>query len=174
MWFRKTKFMRRIAIWIIAAFPLLALAGTFDDKSIAYFTKLYGPAKSSNTVKLQYFAYPHVGGVPLKGSFSVREFHESDLIVQPVFFLPSLQIAAVRLQLNRDWTPEQIDAALAAYGGEWKAVSKNGVVSHWVAPDGAIAIKILTWIDINSKAVVDLVEKTIAEDAAKRKAIPKF
>lgn len=32
----------------------------------------------------------------------------------------------------------------------------------------------LTWLDINSKAVVDLVQKSIDEDAAKRKAIPKF
>ena len=154
--------------------PLLASAGVFDGKTSAYFVGRYGPAKSSNTVSSHAFTHTKSGGVTVQGQFSAREFRDGELRVQPVFFLPSMAVAAVRLQLNRAWTPEQIEAALAAYGGEWRPISRNGIVNSWVAPDGSIAISMLTWIDIQSKAIVDLIEKTLAEEAAKRKAIPKF
>jgi hypothetical protein len=164
------------ALRIQALFFLLtaiASAGALDDKTPAYFVDRYGPAKSSKTQSTGSFMNPTRGPVTVKGQFSVREFRKGDLRVQPVFFLPSLDLAAVRLQMDRQWTDEQIEAALAAYGGEWKLV-KKGIVTYWVAPDGSLAISMLTWLDIQSKAIVDQVAKTQAEDDAKRKAVPKF
>ena len=150
-----------------------AHAGVFDGKSSAYFVDRYGPAKSSKTVSTASFVHVGRGAISIKGQFSAREFQKGDLRVQPTFFLPSLELAAVRLQMNRQWTDEQIEAALAAYGGEWKPV-KKGIVTYWVAPDGSMAISMLTWLDILSKPIVDLVAKAVAEDDAKRKAVPKF
>ena len=149
-------------------------AGPLDDKSPAYFVDHYGPAKSGETVGKHAFVHTRRGAITVKGQFNTREFRKDDLIVHAVFFLPSLQPAAVRLQMNRQWTVEQIEAALAAYGGDWKPVSRNGIVNSWVAPDGAMAISMLTWLDIQSKAIVDLTAKTLAEDDAKQKAVPRF
>lgn len=166
--------MKLFVTTILMLFPLLVVARVFDGKTSAYFVDRYGPAKSSNTVSSHPFTHTKSGGVVIKGQFIAREFRDGELPVQPVFFLPSMAVAAIRLQLNRAWTSEQIEAALAAYGGEWRPISSNDMVKSWVAPDGSIAISMLTWIDINAKAVVDLVQKNIDEDAAKRKAIPKF
>lgn len=165
--------MRILASVFSTLLPLVALAGPLDDKTPGYFVDRYGPAKSSGTVSSTSFVEPKQGAVAVKGQFSAREFRKDGLRVQTVFFMPSLQIAAVRLQLDRAWTPEQIEAALAAYGGEWKLV-KAGIVTYWSAPDGSRAISMLTWIDIQSKAVVEMVDKTLAESEAKRKAIPKL
>lgn len=166
--------MRLFVAATFALLPLVVLAGVLDDKSPAYFVDRYGPAKSSKTVSSHTCIHVGRGSVIVKGQFSAREFRQGDLIVQTVFFLPSLQLASVRLQLPRQWTPEQIEAALAAYGGEWRPVSRNGIVDSWVAPDGSMAISLLTWLDIQSKAIVDLVAKTLTDDDAKRKAVPKF
>ncbi len=151
----------------------LQAAGPLDDKGPPYFVDRYGPAKSNKTVSSASFTDLKHGSLTVKGQFSAREFRQGELRVQPVFFLPSLELAAVRLQLDRAWTDEQIAAALKAYGGEWKLV-KRGIITHWVAPDGALAISMLTWLDIQSKAVVDMVAKKSADDAAKRKAVPTF
>lgn len=148
-------------------------AGPLDDKGPPYFVDRYGPAKTSKTVSTAVFTDLKHGGVTVKGQFSAREYRQGELRVQPIFILPSLELAAVRLQLNRAWTDEQVEAALKAYGGEWKLV-KRGTITHWIAPDGSLAISMLTWLDIHSKAVVDLVSKTSAEAAAKRKAVPTF
>jgi len=158
---------------VLALFVSIVEAGVLDNKTPAYFVDLYGPAKGSRSVSSYTFVHVHRGGVSVKGQFSVREFRKGDLLVQPVFFLPTLQLVAVRLQMNHQWTEEQIQAALAAYGGEWKSV-KNGVVTYWIAPDGSMAISMLTWLDIQSKVIVDLTAKTLAEDDAKQKAVPKF
>ncbi len=165
--------MRFYTTAAIVLLPLFASAGALDDKTPAYFVDHYGPAKSAKTQSSHPFVHVGRGGVTVKGQFSVREFRQGELIVQPVFFQPSLKLAAVRLQLQREWTPEQNEAALAAYGGEWKPI-KKGIVTYWIAPDGTMAISLLTWLDIQSKAIVDLVEKTLADEDAKREAVPKF
>lgn len=149
-------------------------AGPLDDKSPAYYVDRYGPAKSSKTVPNHSFIHPVRGAVTVKGRFSAREFREGKLLVQPVFFLPSLKLASVRLQMiDSGWTDEQIEAALKAYGGEWKLV-KKGVVTAWAAPDGSVAVRMLTWIDIHSRTILDQVEKELADMDAKRKAVPNF
>ncbi len=166
--------MRLLAVVVLCLAPLLAFAGALDGKSPGYFVDLYGPAKSSSTESSQTFIHPERGGAAIKGQFSVREYRKGDLMIRAVFFLPSLQLAGVRLQLNHSWTNEQMAAALAAYGGEWQPVMRNISVTAWVAPDGTRAINLLTWLDIQSKTVVDLMQKTLAEDDARQKAVPKF
>lgn len=166
--------MRLFLISLFSLLPLLTEAGVLDDKTPAYFVDRYGPAKSSGTVSVISAMHVKHGAVNLKGQFSAREFRQGNLLVQCVFFLPSLQLATVRFQMQHSWTKEQIEAALAAYGGKWAPVSRNGIVDSWVAPDGSIAISMLTWLDIQSKAIVDLVEKTVTADDIKRKAVPKF
>lgn len=167
--------MRIIASTFLALLPLLALAGPLDNKTPAYFVDRYGPANLTRLDTTGNFISPKHGAVTVKGQFSVREFRDGDLRVYAVFSYPSLKLAAVRLQLNRAWTSEQTEAALTAYGASWKPVnSGNSTVKIWIAPDGTLAIQMLTWIDFQSRGVVELVEKTRAESAAKRKAVPKF
>jgi len=166
--------VRLFLIGIFAFLPLVIQAGTLDEKTPAYFVDRYGPPKSSGTVTSIPAIHIKRGGVVVKGQFSSREFRQGDLHIQCVFFLPSLQLATVRFQMQHPWTKEQIEAALAAYGGKWTPVSRNGIVDSWVAPDGSMAISMLTWLDIQSKAIVDQVERILAEDDAKRKAVPKF
>lgn len=166
--------MKWVAFVLFLTVSTLALAGPLTDKTPAYFVDRYGPAKSSKTVSVHGFVQPERGSIVVKGQFSSREFRQGELRVQPVFFLPKLKLASVRLQLNRAWTPEQIEAALTAYGGQWTPVKHNGIINTWVAPDGSRAISMLTWLDIQSKEIVDLLEKTAATEEAKRKAIPQF
>jgi hypothetical protein len=156
-------------IWVLSL-----MAGPLDDKTPGYFVDRYGQTKSSKPVSTYSFVHPVRGAVTIKGQFSAREFREGKLWVQPVFFLPSLKLASVRLQMTSGgWTDEQVEAALRAYGGEWKLV-KKGVVTAWIAPDGSMAVRMLTWIDIHSKAIFDQVEKVVADEDAKRKAVPNF
>lgn len=153
----------------------LQAAGPLDDKGPPYFVDRYGPAKASQTVSKQSFISSGRGGVILKKQFSVRTFQKDKLRVEAVFFLPSLKLAAVRLRMGHSWNDEQIQAALKAYGGEWKPVRlANGVVKQWVAPDGSNATHLLSSLQIQSKEIVDAVAKELAEQDAKRKAVPKF
>jgi hypothetical protein len=152
----------------------LLAAGPLDDKGPPYFVDRYGLAKSSATVGKESFVHVGRGGVMLKGQFSARSFRQEDLRVEAVFFQPSLELAAVRLWLKQEWTTEQIAAALQAYGGEWKPTQNNGIVRSWQAPDGSLAIKLLNSLQIQSKTIVDAVAKELAEQDAKRKAVPTF
>lgn len=153
----------------------LRAAGPLDDKGPPYFVDRYGPAKSSDTVSTQGFLSGGRGMVSLKGQFSVRTFRKDKLRVEAVFLSPSLKLAAVNLRMGQFWTDEQIQAALKAYGGEWKPVKlANGVVKQWVAPDGSNAIYLLSSLHIQSKEIVDAVESELADQDAKRKDVPKF
>lgn len=163
----------RLKLLLFVLVSSLQAAGPLDDKGPPYFVDRYGPVKSARTVSSATFMDPASGSITVKGLFSSREYRKGELRVQPVFFLPSLELAAVRFQLNRTWTNEQIEAALKAYGGEWRRV-KRGMITQWLAPDGSLAISMLTWLDIQSKAIVDLVARTSAENEAKRKAVPNF
>lgn len=154
--------------------PVFASAGPLDDKTPGYYTDRYGPAKSSSTASVHGFINSKYGSVDVKGQFSVRKFRKDDLTVEPVYFLPSLELAGVRLRLPRAWTKEQIEAALAAYGGEWQPAKGNGVSNTWIAPDGSVAIQQIASLEIQSKKIVDLIERTLAEEQAKKKAVPKF
>jgi hypothetical protein len=158
---------------ILLAIPALTSAGTLADKMPGYFVDRYGPAKKSKTVSSEMFHAPKTGMVAVKGQFSVREFQKGDLRIETIFLLPSLQLAGVRLHLTHTWTPEQVDAALSAYGDKWTLLDK-GAVTTWIAPDGATASLILLSLHIQSKATTDLVAQTLAEKDTKRKAVPKF
>lgn len=166
--------MKIFAITFFVLLPFCVQGGVLNDKTPGYFVDRYGSAKSSNVESAHNFVHQKRGSVKVKGQFSTKEFKKGDLRVYAVFYLPSLRLAAVRLQLDRAWTKEQIEAALAAYGGEWAPISRNGIVNSWVAPDGTLAISMLTWLEIQSKTIVEEVEKSLAADVAKRKAIPKF
>lgn len=166
--------MKYLLVLLFAFLPVVAHAGVLDDKTPAYFVDRYGTQKSSKNVSSVPYIHVKRGGVQVKGQFSNREFRKDDLIVHAVFFLPSLQLASVRLQLKQKWTREQVEAALEAYGGSWQPVSQNGIVDSWIAPDGSLAINMLTWVEIQSKTIVAEVAKNLAAEDAKRKAVPKF
>jgi hypothetical protein len=151
------------------------LAGPLDDKGPPYFVDRYGPAKSTNTESKQSFFSSGRGAVAIKGPFSVRTYRHDKLRIEAVFHYPSLKLAAVILRMGQSWTDEQIEAALKAYGGEWRRVKlNNAVVKEWVAPDGSNAICLISSLHIQSKAVADAVAKELAEEDAKRKAVPQF
>ena len=166
--------MKHLIFIALALLPVAVLAGVLDDKTPAYFVDRYGTQKSSKNVSSVPYIHVKRGGVQVKGQFSTREFRKGDLIVHAVFFLPSLQLASIRFQLKQKWTREQVEAALEAYGGSWQPVSQNGIVDSWIAPDGSLAINMLTWVEIQSKTIVAEVAKNLTAEDAKRKAIPKF
>lgn len=164
--------LRLIALY--AVLPALGLAAPLDDKTPGYYTDRYGPAKSSSTESVRSFINSKYGSVGVKGQFSVRKFRKGDLTVEPVYFLPALELAGVRLRLPRAWTKEQIEAALAAYGDEWQPAKGAGASNTWIAPDGSVAIQLIASLEIQSKKIVDLIERTLAEEQAKKKVIPRF
>lgn len=145
-----------------------------DDKTPAYFVDHYGVAKSAGNAAKANYAHVKHGIVAVKGQFSTRRFKAGDLEVYAVFFLPSLKLATASYQLPNVWTDEQINAALIAYGPNWKPIHDQGFVKSWVAPDGTVATYILTTLHIQAKAFTELGEKTIADREAKAKAVPKF
>lgn len=167
-----TKIIGLLLLCLPWAFSLAA--GPLNDKGPPYFVDRYGPAKSSQVVNKEAFIHVGRGGVILERQFSARTFRKDGLRVEAVFFLPSLELASVRLWLEHEWTIEQIAAALQAYGGEWKPIKNNGVIRSWEAPDGTLAIKMLSSLQIQSKTIVDEVAKELAEQDAKRKAVPNF
>lgn len=166
--------MKHLIFIALALLPVAVLAGVLDDKTPAYFVDRYGIQKSAKNVPSISYLQVKRGTVAVKGQFSAREFRKGDLTVHAVFFVPSLQLASVRLQLKQKWTREQVEAALEAYGGSWQPVSQNGIVDSWIAPDGSLAINMLTWVEIQSKTIVAEVAKNLAAEDAKRKAVPKF
>lgn len=169
--------MRRIITsLLLLALPLVALAqgGPLDDKSPAYFVDRYGPAKDSRTVSKASFLRPGSGTVRVDREFSVRSFRNDTLRVEATFFLPSLKAAEVRLSLPSQWTKEQTDAALGAYGNAWSLESKGIANTVWRAPDGSRAVMSLNSLRFQSKTLVDLIEASIAAEEAKKKVVPKF
>lgn len=151
-----------------------AHAGVLDDKSPGYFVDRYGPAESSASEKTTSYAHIKKGIISVPGQFSARKFKRGDLAIEAVFFLPSLRLAAARYFLPHQWTAEQIDAALKAYGGDWKEVAKSSLLNRWEAPDGTVAVYILTTLHFQSKELVAMGEKVLETEDAKRKAVPQF
>ena len=161
-------------IFLCALVSASAFGAPLDGKGPAYFVDRYGSAKSTRTISSAGFLHMRNGYVDVHGQFSEREYRKGDLTVHAIFFLPSLDLAAVRLNLAHQWTSEQLNAALAAYGGDWRGERRPADILVWTAPDGSQAINLLLTLEIQSKATVDLVEKTLADRQAKKDAIPKF
>ncbi len=166
--------MKLLTLAFFALLPLQAFAGVLDGKTPATFADRYGIPKSAKNVSSISALHVKRGNVSVTGQFSIREYRDGDLTVTVTYFIPSLQAASVRLQLKRQWTREQVEAALAAYGGSWQTVTRNGIVDSWIAPDGSLAINLLTWVEIQSKTIVEAVARNFAAEDAKRKAVPKF
>lgn len=144
------------------------------ERTPAYFVDRYGPALSSRNVSQYAFLSPGVGTLTVKGEFSLREYRAEGLRVRAVFHVPSLKLAEVTLQMGRTWTDEQLKAALAAYGADWRPDGRNIGQQRWTTPDGARAILLLTTLYIQAPGTVSAVEKVRLEGEAKRKAVPKF
>ncbi len=105
------------------------------ERTPAYFVDRYGPARSSRNVSQYGFVNPETGTLTVKGEFSVREFRADGLRVRAVFFVPSLKLAEVTLQMERSqWTDEQVTAALSAYGPEWRLTGRNVGQRRWSTP----------------------------------------
>jgi hypothetical protein len=146
----------------------------FTERGPAYFFDRYGSAKSSKNVSRHSFIHPTRGGVVLEGQFSVREFRSGELIVQAVFELPSLKLAVVTLRLPRQWTLLQVEAALAAYSADWKPGAGNLAVKTWKTHENAMAVFLLSSLEIQSPQIVNRVARALQEADAQRAAIPKF
>jgi len=175
--------MRALTLFLIAlslSSPLCGAAKTgsksepFTERTPAYFVDRYGSGDPSKTVPKYSFVDPKRGNVEINGQFSVRAFRSGDLRVKAVFNLSSLKLASVRLQLPRQWTPEQIQSALMAYGSDWKPVGDNFMIQKWATPTGLRAIYMLTFVEIQSPEIAKSVEQVLAAKDRERKAIPKF
>lgn len=147
---------------------------SFADRTPAYFTDRYGYAKTTRDVQVHSFVDSTKGTIRLTGRFSLREYQSDNLRITATFFLPSLKLASVTLKLPHSWTREQIDAALVAYGTNWKQTKVNIAIKEWMLPDGTKAISILNSLVIHSPEVSELIQKALTEKEAKRKAVPKF
>lgn len=145
------------------------------ERTPAYFVDRYGPARSARNVSQHAFVDPQTGSLTVKGEFSVREFRTDGLRVRAVFHVPSLKLAEVTLRLaSNTWTDEQVEAALSAYGPEWRLTGRNVGQRRWSTPDGARAILLLTSLHIQSPRTVAAIEQARQERETQRKAVPKF
>ena len=144
------------------------------ERTPAYFVDRYGQARSARNVSQYAFLSTTIGTQIVKGEFSLREYRAQDLRVRTVFHVPSLKLAEVTLHMGRTWTEEQIKAALAAYGTDWRPDGRNIGQQRWTTPEGARAVLLLTGLYIQPPATVEAVEKARLEAEAKRKAVPKF
>lgn len=166
--------LRNLAPLLFLAASLHGVGGPLDDKGPPYFVDRYGGGDAAVTEAKYSFIHRGRGSVAIKGPFSVRRFRQGKLRVEAVFHSPSLKLAGVTLRMNQAWSGEQIQAALQAYGGQWQPVERNGVVRDWIAPDGTTALVMINSLRFQSKAVVDAVAQELAEQDAKRKAVPTF
>jgi hypothetical protein len=146
----------------------------FADRTPAYFVDRYGSATSSVNAAQHAFLHPRHGNVEIKRQFSIRGFRDGDLRVKAVFYVPSLKLASVILQLPRRWTEDQIEAALAAYGGEWNPEGSKVVFRTWSRSDGARAIFTLTSLEIQLPEIVSALDERVREEEAQKKVVPKF
>lgn len=159
---------------VCAAGESAATPVSVSERTPANFVDLYGMSTSAQNVSEHSFHEPGRVTVAIKGPFSVRSFRSGDLRVQAVFHLPSLKLAGVRLTLPRSWTREQVDAALMAYGSQWKLTGGNVAGLVRTSPAGDRAISTLNSLEIQSPEVVKAIEQVLQERDAQRKAVPKF
>lgn len=68
----------------------------------------------------------------------MREFVFGEMRVEAVFQVPELTLAGVMFTLPRNWTKEQVSAALEAFGGGWKHTERN-YSPYYVNAEGATA-----------------------------------
>ncbi len=140
----------------------------------AYFVDLYGSPKSSKTEKKWSFFVEKRGAISVEGQFSVRDFRKGDLRAVAVFEIPSLKLVGVRLHLPRKWTAPQVEAALNAYGNNWKSLEKTFGINTWLTPDGAKAVSMLNYMEFQSPEIVETARKVVERDKAQRNAVPEF
>lgn len=154
-------------------------------KNEEYFKNLYGAPKSTKQVTELAFSFPGQGSmIHLARPFKVQDF-ESDKLKTTVVYSDSTQKAIwVKYTLPNPWTQEQINAALQAYGSNWKVVQQNFGMNFLLndrAPvtygssTGCLACKTITGelIIYAPQLYLDL-RGQIEEKERQKKAVPKF
>lgn len=143
-------------------------------KTPAYFYDLYGAPRRDRNVSTAVFnhpVYPSAG--PIKGPFQVRNYDQGKLRIQVTYALPGLQAIHVQYSMTTTWTAEQLSAALAAYGTEWKMVKGGGFPSYESAA-GTTAYHMASMVMIYSPALMEQLAAATAAKDTQRKAVPKF
>jgi hypothetical protein len=154
-------------------------------KTAQYFTDLYGVPKSDKQVSEFSFSFPNHGSlIRLSRPLTVQEFESDRLTVRVVYAGQERRAIWVKYTLPNPWTSEQINAALKAYGNEWKSTQLSVATSLllpdraptvYQSSDGTVGYKTLMpeLMIYAPQLFLDLQSQVQAAERAK-KAVPKF
>jgi len=154
-------------------------------KTEEYFRNLYGAPKTEKRVADHAFTLPaHVSVIHLTRPFIVQQY-ESDKLKATVLYSETPRRAIwVNYTLPIPWTQEQVDAALKAYGSDWKIAQQNLGMNLVMGDRAAVAYRSsagsLAYKTIVNELILyapqlhaDL-RGQIDETERQKKAVPKF
>lgn len=113
-----------VALGLGGSCLLASAAGQSLGKSTAYFYDRYGSQISSKTVYDHALTMPFTPSiVKLDRPHILRRYKRGKLTVETLYNDPALTATWARFTLTHDWTDEQLSAALASYGSNWKLLA---------------------------------------------------
>lgn len=154
-------------------------------KTESYFHGLYGYPKSENSVSNFTFMVPrHPSTVRVDHNFTIQNFENGRLKVKVLYSEADRRAVWVQYRLPSRWTKEQIEAALEAYGTNWKGVPWTwvmGIVMPAFAPqiyvtdDGVVAYKTAgNELMFYAPVLHSILESRIEQSKQEREAVPNF
>ena len=150
-----------------------------------YFRNLYGAPKIERRVAEYAFSLPaHVGVIHLTRPFIVKQYESDKLKATVVYSETPRRAIWVNYTLPIPWTQEQVNAALKAYGSDWKIVQQNLGMNLVMGDRAAVAYRssagTLAYKTIVNELILyapqlhaDL-RGQIEEAGRQKKAVPKF
>jgi hypothetical protein len=164
-----------------AARPVAADHG----KGQGYFRNLFGAPKSEMRAEAYDFSLPMAGGVArLSRNLIVQEYETNKLKASVIYSETAEHAIWVRYRLPDPWTEEQLNAALNAYGSDWKIAKQDlGVTlilrdkapAVYVSSAGTVAYKTVgnELVLYAPRLYSDLLAQ-IEESKRQKKAVPQF
>lgn len=149
-----------------------------------YFTDLYGAPKSEKHVADFSFSLPsYPSTIKLHCPLIIQQFESGKLGATVVYMETDRQAIWVDYRLADTWTDEQINAALTAYGSDWKKVDENIMtfMMQNVAPhtyhnsSGCLAYKpVGNDLFVYAPQLHAYLRNQVEEVERQKKAVPKF
>lgn len=154
-------------------------------KNADYFRNLYGLPKSEKQTAEFAFSLPGYGSMMrLARPLIVQEYQSDKLRTAVLYSSPERQAIWVKYILPNPWTQEQINAALGAYGSDWKIVQQNFGVNFIMQERAPVAYGTSTGVLAYKTMVNELIvyapqlfvdlKGQIEEGERQKKAVPRF
>ena len=158
---------------------------TYQEKPETYYKSVYGAPKSEKHVQDYACSVPGHGSlVYLTRPLLVQQYENDRLKVTVVCSETTRQAIWISYQLPGEWTQEQINGALKAYGSDWTIADQKPGMSLvlgnlagtlYRSSAGVLAYKSMTFslIVYTPQLYADLISQ-IEELERQKKAVPKF